>query len=363
VLGAFSTFTPGLARASHEATGPPVFIPLTFPVNDLAYDRVSGKVYASVPSRAGALGNRIIQIDPKTGALGPSVFVGSEPFYLAVSDDGEFLYVGLHGAAAVRRVHLPTFTAGLQFSLGSDPFTGPYFVDDIEVSPWDSGTVAVARMNDGFSPRHEGVAIYDDGVKRPDETADHTGSNRIEFGSSRSALGIPDTRLYGYNHETTEFGFRRMTVDASGVSTLDATSNLISGFTVDIDFDDGRIYATNGRVIDPGTLTIAGTYSVGFGGPVEPDSDHDRVYFIAGGELKVFDLETFIPLPSHPIPGMSGTPASLINVGDGDLAFRTTADQVFIVRFSTEASAPPGVPGGTRIPGVRPDGTLVGSTR
>ncbi len=200
------------------------------------------------------------------------------------------------------------------------------------------------------------MAIYDDGVKRPNETADRTGSNRIEFGASRSALGVPDARLYGYNHESTEFGFRRMTVDASGVTTLESTSNLISGFGVDIEFDDGRIYATNGRVIDPEARTIVGTYSVGFGGPVEPDSDHDRVYFVSGGELKVFDLETFVPLPSHAIPGMSGTPASLINVGDGDLAFRTTADQVFLVRFSAGAgSAPPGSPGGTRTPGLRPD--------
>lgn len=323
--------------------------PLSLPANDLAFDRHSGMIYASVPSRAGALGNRIVQIDPTTGALGPSVFVGSEPFSLAVSDGGEYLYAGLNGAAAVRRVHLPSFTAGLQFSLGSDPITGPFFVDDIEVVPWDSGTVAVSRMNDGFSPRHQGVAIYDDGVQRPDETPGHTGSNRIEFGSTRRALGVPSARLYGYNNETTEFGFRRMTVDASGVSTIDATSNLISGFSIDLDYDDGRMYATNGRVIDPELRTIVGTYAVGLAGPVEPDSDHDRVFFVSGGELKVFDLETFVPLPSYPIPGMSGTPSSLINIGDGDLAFRTSGDQVFLVHFPTGTiSLPPGLPGPTQ---------------
>jgi len=51
-------------------------------------------------------------------------------------------------------------------------------VDDIEVVPSNSETVAVSRMKVGFSPRHEGVAVYENGVKRPAETTDHTGSNR-----------------------------------------------------------------------------------------------------------------------------------------------------------------------------------------
>jgi hypothetical protein len=60
---------------------------------------------------------------------------------------------------------------------------------------------------------------------------------------------------------------------------------------------------------------------------------------------------------------MSGTPASLINVGDGDLAFRTTADQVYIVRFSDEVTAPPGPPDGTRTPGLRPPDPAVAVAR
>ncbi len=335
---------PTLAGAAQEATEPPVVTVLDLPVNDLAYDRFSDTIYASVPSRAGALGNRVAAIDPATGDVGPSVFVGSEPSALAMSDDGEFLYVALQGAAAVRRVHVPSFTAGLQFSLGSDQFTGPYFAEDMEVVPGDSGTVAVSRRNVGFSPRHEGVAIYDDGVKRPNETPGHTGSNRIAFGSSPKALGQPETRLYGYNNETTEFGFRRMEVDPAGVATLTTTQNLVTGFGVDIEFDDGRVYATSGRVVDAEASTLAGTYS-GVNGPVEPDSSHGRVSFVSGGEIQVFDLDEFTPLPSIPLPGLAGTPASLIDVGDGDLAFRTTADQVFLVRFPPLlGSSPSGVP-------------------
>lgn len=85
--------------------------------NDAIYVPQTGRIYASVPSTAPPYGNNVVAIDPATATVVASVFVGSEPGRLAVSDDGTKLYVGLNGAAAVRVVDLPTFTAGLQFSL------------------------------------------------------------------------------------------------------------------------------------------------------------------------------------------------------------------------------------------------------
>jgi hypothetical protein len=64
---------------------------LNMPVNDITYDKLSKKLFASVPSRAGAGGNAVTEIDPATGALGASVFVGSEPNKIALSDDGQAL--------------------------------------------------------------------------------------------------------------------------------------------------------------------------------------------------------------------------------------------------------------------------------
>jgi hypothetical protein len=81
------------------------------------------------------------------------------------------------------------------------------------------------------------VAIYDSGVPRTTTTPDHTGSNVIAFGTD-------STRLYGYNNESTEFGFRRLIVSASGVTEQDVTRNLIAGFGGDIEYDGGLIWAT-----------------------------------------------------------------------------------------------------------------------
>jgi hypothetical protein len=37
---------------------------------------------------------------------------------------------------------------------------------DLEALPGNANSIAVSRRNVGFSPSHEGVAIYDDGVPR-----------------------------------------------------------------------------------------------------------------------------------------------------------------------------------------------------
>ncbi len=296
--------------------------------NDLVYDPVSQRIYASVPSSAGSpLANSVVPIDPATGLVGAPLFVGSEPGKLALSDDGQYLYVALDGSAQVCRVTIASWTAEPPFALGSDSFFGPYYAEDIAVQPGNPHVIAVSLKNLGISPRHAGVAIYEDGVQRPHMTQRHTGSNVIEFSSDPS-------RLYGFNNETTEFGFRQLAVDADGVSEVAVSPNLLDGFSNDIEFDAGRIYSTSGRTIDPELLQIVGTYPVPFmwGQLVEPDSASGLVYFLSSNTLYAFDLATFTPTgTAFPIPGVFGNPGSLIRWGVDGLAFRTDQGQVFLL--------------------------------
>jgi hypothetical protein len=297
---------------------------ISLAANDIVFDAVSGLIYASVPSSAGTIGNSVTTIDPVAGTVGSSVFVGSEPGKLAASDNGEFLYVALNGAAAVRRVTLSSLTAGLQFSPGGNSFDGPFYAADLDVMPGNSHAVAISRANGRFSPSHEGVAIYDDGVARTVTTPDHTGSNVIEFSASGSVL-------YGYNTESTEFGFRRMSVTSSAVTITDVTRNLISGFGSDIEFDGGRIYATSGAVVDPEAKTLVGTFSAS--GVLEPDSQRGVTYFMAGSQLQAFDQQTFRLISSLSIPGFAGTAVAIIRWGNGGLAIRTDQGKVFLVEW------------------------------
>jgi DNA-binding beta-propeller fold protein YncE len=315
---------------------------LMLPTKDLVYDRVSQKLYASVPSSAGAMGNSVATIDPETGKIGPFLFVGSEPGKLAVSDDGQFLYVALDGAAAVRRVDLKSGMAGQQFSLGIGQFSGPFFAQDMEVAPGQPQVVAISRRNVTSSPSHEGVAIYDNGVARSKETPRHTGSNIIEFSATAE-------KLYGLSTEG-DGALRRMMVDASGVTVQDTIP--APGLGADIQFDDGLLYGGSGRVFDPEARQLVGTFgpvleserTASSGALVAPDSSVGRVFFLTvsgqgGAGLRAFDRRTFVSVGSETIPGVAGRPSSLVLWGKDGLAFRTDQGQVLLMRTPLRAPA------------------------
>jgi DNA-binding beta-propeller fold protein YncE len=331
------------APASHESTGPPTLIELALQTRDLAYDPFSRKIYATVRDSASPELGRIVAIDPVTGAIGRSVVVGTDPEWVVVSNDGRYLYVALDGEGAVRRVRLPGLLADLKIMLGTDPVDGgPLVAGDLAVQPGNSAVLAVSRRDTIFPFQHEGIVIYVDGVKLPDEIPAEPGSNVIEFGSTAAPLVGVKHRLYSYNSETT--AFRRLEVGPSGVSTLDVTENLFIDVT-DMEFDNGRIYGTEGTTIDAESRTIVGTYPLGSDDkPVEPDSDHGLVYFLtANAELQPFDLETFTPLPPFPVP-MEETPMTLISIHDGNLAYSTIAGELVLVHFPTAGgSVPPSV--------------------
>jgi hypothetical protein len=319
-------------------------IHLSIMAKDLIYDPFTRLIYASVSSSAGAIGNTITEIDPTTGTIGQSFFIGSEPKKLAISDDGKTLYAALDGAGAVRPFDIATRTPGSPFALVCD-FGATCYVEDIEVMPGTSETVAISRMFKNSSPKHAGVAIYDNGIMRPTLTARHTGSNVIEFSDSASTL-------YGYNNESSEYGFRRMSVDASGVTVVSVVQNFIM-YDNDLEYDSGRLYTTVGRVYDPVAMTLLGSFPVS--GLVKPDSSLSRIFYLtptissglvtlsacAPNTFTVLDSQTFyVVLHSYALV------SSFVRWGADGIAFLTvdsitnTPGQIYILRSSAVLPSP-----------------------
>jgi len=315
--------------------GPTEFIrqiPLT--TNDLVYSASTGKLYATVPSSVGAGGNSIKAIDPTTGLITGSTFIGSEPNKLALSDDGQNLYVSIDGANAIRRFDTSTNTPGLQFSLGQDSFFGRYIVSDFAVAPANPNLLAVARNYAGVSPPEAGVAVFDNGVQRTNVGPGHTaGSDYLAFSASAS-------KLYGTGQYS---GLTTMTIDASGV-TVSSTSSVGAGR---IKFSNGLIFTSSGQVINPDTSSLLGTFFNANTTAFVPDTGNGRAYYLTSGPsggtltLKAFDINTFLLLGSLTINGVSGSPTSLVRWGPNGLAFRTTGNQLFIIQTALIPSAEP----------------------
>jgi hypothetical protein len=305
-------------------------------VSDLVYDAVTQRIYAAVRTNPGS----VVPINPLDGALGTPIVVGRNPVKLALSADGQFLYVGFEaavgGVSEVQRINLTTTQAvDLTIPLGNSQFNGPQFAEDIHVLPGSSTSIAVSLRNFGFSPRHEGVAIYDGAIRRTTMTPGHTGSNVIEFSASAGTL-------YGYNNGTTEFGFRRMAVAASGVTVTDNYTSfqspiLINGFNTDIHFGGGFIFSTEGKMIDPIARTVVRTFTLPgtFSNLVVSEPSLNRVFYQTSFTIRAFDTGSGTEVGSASVPGMTGNPASLIRWGAKGLAFRTDTGQIFMVESTS----------------------------
>ena len=317
--------------------GPTDFIRrISLRTNDLVYSSTLNKLFVSVPSSAGVGGNSITSIDPTNGAIGTPVFVGSEPNRLALSDDGHSMYVNLDGAFAIRRFDASTQTPGIQFPVGQDQFFGRLNVTDLAVAPGNPNVLAIARSRPGVSPPQAGVAVYDNGVQRPNTGPDHS------EGSDFLAFSATESKLYGTGSFS---GLKTMAVNASGIS-VSFSSNLAS--SARIKFRNNMIFTSAGQVINPDLNTLLGTFTGSNSIAFVPDTTAGRVYFVSQDPqsssnliLKAFSIDTFLLVGSLTITGVSGTPTSLVRWGANGLAFRTTGDQLFIIQTSLIPSAEP----------------------
>ena len=348
----------GFTQASIQVSTPGVTTPLPaqpfttylpLPTNDIAYNKTDGLIYASVPGSVGGdLGNTIAAIDPNSGAIVKTIPVGSEPTKIALSSDGTQLFVGLNGAGAVRQVNLTTGTAGTQFSLGGGPgvYNPPYTAADLAVIPGQPNTVAV-YLNSGV------LIVYDSGVARPNSSSGlntyfNSNYGSLAFGSSASTLYL--------NAQTIGTNIYALTIDSSGVTAAKNLGANAGGNTVQsIQYDNNRIYAANGAVLDPSTgnqlgqFSIASSYTnsgvIAAAGPMVSDSALGKAWVLPSNaypsnnvnQIVAFDETTFNPIGSIPITGVSSStypyPSDMIRWGQNGLAFHTTT-QLYVLKTS-----------------------------
>jgi hypothetical protein len=289
--------TPGSARLTDLRLG--------LPAGGIAYDRGRDRLYASLGAGSGARANTVVAIDPHTGAITGSVQVEGEPRALALSDDGTALWVALDSTRQVLRLSLPGLVPGTRFS------TGEHWVEEMRVMPGSPGTVVASLRNRCCSPSHEGVAMWDDGVRRPRGTPDHTGANSIVFGETADVL-------YGYDKETSPTHLYTLEVRGDGVSVARVSTDALSLGRATIAYAGGRVYNASGFVADAARHEFV-TYIPDARGQssVAVDAELGRVYFAGtsfGDELQVYDINTFELLGSDYIDAASQHPVNSVEV-------------------------------------------------
>jgi len=311
---------------------------------DIVYDPMNQVFYLSVPSMASSNPNTISVLDPAAAAVTSTQPTGINPNVLAISDDSQFLYAGVDGAASVQRFILPGPAPDVSYALGSNPNFGPYFALDLQVAPGAPRTTAVTLGNIGAP--EGGITVFDDVTARPTTAPGPVGGNGLFFGSIQ--WGADATALYAANTETTGFDFYTLAVNSGGVTLNQDFQYVFRGFMDKIHFDVGTnlIYAEEGHVINPSTGLPVGNFNAV--GPMVVDSTLNTAFFLSalgsGATIQSFDLTHFTPIGSATIPNATGTLSHLIRWGQDGLAFISTGvngiGQIFLVGGSFVGPAP-----------------------
>jgi len=131
-------------------------------------------------------------------------------------------------------------------------------------------------------------------------------------------------------------GYALFTVDSTGVTSATVLNSSVS--SNDLRYDKGRVYLTDGAVLDANTGVQLGAFYINSqqqaSGPVAPDSTVGRAYLLYSSnasstrQINAYDLKTFVLKGSDPIgevsTGYSSTPAALVRWGSDGLAYIDT---------------------------------------
>ncbi|MFZ4547695.1 MAG: T9SS type A sorting domain-containing protein [Bacteroidales bacterium] len=93
-------------------------ISLPWVVSDIKYSKLRGKMYAVVDALDPEYGNHIIEINPATGEVERSRYVGSEPALMRLTTDENYAWITLDNIPFIRRVNLETFVVDKDIYLG-----------------------------------------------------------------------------------------------------------------------------------------------------------------------------------------------------------------------------------------------------
>jgi hypothetical protein len=312
---------------------------------DVAWDKLSGLLYAAVWDADPQYPNSIVAINPNTGQVVNSQFAGTDPYIVRTTTDGAYVYTASFINDTVTRFQLPGLTSPLAWSTRVNSLANQWIPLDLEPAPGASATIAVALGSYGASPEGEGgITIFDNNVARPTRANGWTGTTGVGPSGDYVSLqwGSNSSTLYGGD----VVDFRTLDVNSSGVSPLNdyPQTTPYAPFQpksyLHFDPGTGTIYNDDAQAINPANGNVIGTFnpsnlslSNSVTGFVVPDSSLNRIFLLsqttaqaALGDsftIQSFNETTFAPVNSITISNIEGTPQAFIRWGNSGLALVT----------------------------------------
>jgi hypothetical protein len=329
-------------------------------VNDAVWDSQRQVLYLAIGSAGSVMPNSVIAFDPETGTISNSIFAGSEPTTLAMSDDGQFLYVGLTGSDSIQRILLPQLTLDIRIPSDLDqraltPIEGgqALFALQIAVAPGTPHTFGVARAVAAGSPLGGlgQTLVFDDAISRPYSIATTVNANSLAWGAEATTL------YSGYNAgQGTQVGTIATGGGGFAVGTL--SGSFLGKYPDFISYAAGRIYDNSGSALDALTLLPSANYQSAADVAVV-DEPNNRIFYASTDGYGALKLSAYNLLDTTLIGAttltnngsvlVQGSLIHMVRWGSDGLALVTSLGQLLIL------SGPLVAPGGTDTPvGVIP---------
>jgi hypothetical protein len=294
--------------------------------NQMVLSPTTGRLWASVPGVAPANANAVVEIDPSSGAVVGSVQAGSEPTPIDISTDGSTIYVGLSGADSIARIDTASHTLLATYPVpGDTTLNMPYLATDLKVAPGSVTEIAITRGGSETSSIY-GPMILDSGMPRTQHLGIYEGT-QLAFN--------PAGGLFTLENDSSA-DLRQCAISASGVVTAATTSNVIRDSGATLQVVGGRLYASDGTVLDASTIQPVGQAPVAAGKACAVDLANGLIFYLdqsqnsPSAHLVTAKLSTLKLLSSIPVPGTLDARAGLTRVGAKGLAYRTANTLYFV---------------------------------
>lgn len=282
-----------------------VYISISVSAQNIVFEPFSRKIYAALSS-ASSSPNSVVAIDPFMGTMGTPKAVGTQPNQMAVSDDGQFLYIGLDGDHTLGRLNLYTGNLDPAATLGIDGLTesSDLRAFDIQVVPGDPHTAVVSVFRPA-SPDEGGVDLIHDGVlsSRLDNDTSVVSVDSFGFaGNPAQFFGTDGFNYYG-------FSIANGSLSVTSHQTITVTGDALGDFVS----DGSKFYTDSGRIVDPPTgniLATIPTFFTNFALTTIASTDIGRLFFNDdGGNFAVYDSNSLAGAGelNFPPPTLAGT--------------------------------------------------------
>lgn len=222
--------------------------------NDLVYSSKDDLLYALVSGMDIKYGNCLIALNPNTGEVLKSVFIGSDPKRIKLTSDKKYAYVSFSSIGYIKRINLSLFVVDKSISLGqnlddnADVHSVTAYAMDFEVLPESDDEIVVARTpNFDRNEAFYDLVLYQDGKIAPKKISPYNGimwTPITQIISDRTGK-----ILFGCNSQSEDYSYYISVVD-SGLVMKEVINDPYLKTYGKLKSKGDTIYTSVGQVID-----------------------------------------------------------------------------------------------------------------